>query len=66
MQRYKRLAKRFTVYSTTVIRHRKSFERVRAETGKLKLTVIPLQLDVAQKMDRGIALLFHDCGTRKG
>ena len=57
MQHYKRLAKRFTVYSTTVIRNRKSFERVKTETGKLKLTVIPLQLHVAQKMGRSIALL---------
>ena len=35
MQRYKRLAKLFTVDSTTVIRHRKRYEHVRAETGNL-------------------------------
>jgi len=28
--------------------------------------VIPLQAYVAQRVGRGIALLFHDCGTRKG
>jgi len=28
--------------------------------------VIPLQAGVAQKVGRGIALLFHDRGTRRG
>jgi len=28
--------------------------------------VIPLQPGVAQRVGRGIALLFHDRGTRKG
>ena len=28
--------------------------------------VFPLQAGVAQRVGRGIALLFLDCGTRKG
>jgi hypothetical protein len=28
--------------------------------------IFPLQADVAQRVGRGIALLFHDNGTRRG
>ena len=33
---------------------------------KVKGKVIPLQAGVAQRVGRGIALLFHDRGTRRG
>jgi len=35
-------------------------------TIKGKVKVIPLQAGVAQRVGRGIALLFHDRGTRRG
>ena len=35
-------------------------------TSVHKGKVIPLQAGVAQRVGRGIALLFHDHGTRRG
>ena len=32
----------------------------------IQVKVIPLQARAAQSVGRGIALLFHDCGTRRG
>jgi hypothetical protein len=32
---------------------------------RVKCKVIPLQARCAQRVGRGIALLFHDCGTRR-
>jgi len=37
---------------------------LKVDKGKGK--VIPLQAGVAQRVGTGIALLFHDCGTRRG
>ena len=34
--------------------------------GKCKYKMIPLQPGVAQRVGRGITLLFHDHGTRRG
>jgi hypothetical protein len=39
---------------------------ISAYTTKGKGKVIPLQAYVAQRVGRGIALIFHDRGTRRG
>ena len=50
MQRYRRLAKLFTVDSTTAIRHRKHFEHVRNETGNLNSQWSRYSPGVAQRV----------------
>ena len=65
-QRYRRRDKRFTVDSITVIRHLKHCEHVRTEAGNLKSQWSRYRPGVAQKVGRGITLLFLYRGTRRG